>query len=67
MTPITDYEHLTDAEGDHKHLSSLQSSDDRDQYRLGNVVEVKSNPQLMCIVSKANSGNMQRKECSIDK
>lgn len=50
MTPIAGYEHLTDAErklfirGHHKHLSSLQSNE-RERYSLGNVVEVKANPQ----------------------
>ncbi|OAH53107.1 hypothetical protein AWH48_12180 [Domibacillus aminovorans] len=50
MTPIAGYENLTDAErkvfirGHHKHLSSL-SGNERDQYGLGHVVEVKANPQ----------------------
>ncbi|MCM3789457.1 hypothetical protein M3221_13710 [Domibacillus indicus] len=54
MTPIQGYEHLTDAErrlfirAHQKHLSSLTDKE-RKQYGLGNVIEVKTNPQQAAI------------------
>ncbi|WP_046180364.1 hypothetical protein [Domibacillus tundrae] len=54
MTPIAGYEKLSDAErrlfikAHQKHLSSLKSNE-RDQYGLGSVVKVQSNPQEAAI------------------
>ncbi|MEM1505926.1 hypothetical protein RG959_21240 [Domibacillus sp. 8LH] len=65
MTPIQGYEHLTDAErrlfirAHQKHLSSLTSKE-REQYGLGNVVEVKSNPQEAAIDVRFLNGEQKQ-------
>ncbi|MCP3764065.1 hypothetical protein NLX67_17060 [Domibacillus sp. A3M-37] len=65
MTPIAGYEKLSDAEqrvfikAHQKHLSSL-TSNERDQYGLGSVVKVQSNPQEAAIdVHFLNGQNRQ--------
>ncbi|WP_046178834.1 hypothetical protein [Domibacillus tundrae] len=65
MTPIAGYEKLSDAErrlfikAHQKHLSSLKSNE-RDQYGLGNVIEVKSNPQQAAIDVRFLNGEQRQ-------
>lgn len=65
MTPIQGYENLTDAErslfirAHQKHLSSLKNSE-RDHYGLGNIVEVKANPQQAAIDVRFLNGEQRQ-------
>ncbi|MEM1505230.1 hypothetical protein RG959_17670 [Domibacillus sp. 8LH] len=65
MIPIQGYEHLTDAERrlfirvHQKHLSSLTDKE-REQYGLGNVVEVKANPQQAAIDVRFSNGEQKQ-------